>query len=91
MSVFWGTGKVLTTGFWLLILASLTLDMPDPFGVLFKMAGSALLLIHIIELITCKGSLRGRLHPWRDRLQILLFGIFHLNTLGRPQAEVHHA
>lgn len=91
MSVIWGTGKALTTAFWLLIITSLTITMPHPFGLMFKLAGGLLLLTHIIELIGYHASLRGRPHPWRDRLQILLFGLFHLNTFKRPQAEVHHA
>jgi putative membrane protein len=91
MSVFWGTGKVLTTGFWLLVLASLATVMPNPFDVLFKLAGGLLLLLHVIELIGFNAALRGRPYPARDRLMILLFGIFHLNTIARPQAEVNHA
>ncbi|NBB08222.1 DUF1145 domain-containing protein [Pseudomonas sp. SLFW] len=91
MKVVWGLGKVLTLGFWAVVLVSQAAVLPVPFGMLLKLAGSLLLLTHVMELFFFNGSLRGRLHPWSDRLQILIFGIFHLQSFGRRQAEVHHA
>ncbi|MFJ5295288.1 DUF1145 domain-containing protein [Pseudomonas sp. RC10] len=91
MKVVWGLGKVLTLGFWAVVLVSQAAVLPVPFGMLLKLAGSLLLLTHVMELFLFNGSLRGRLHPWSDRLQILIFGIFHLQSFGRRQAEVHHA
>jgi putative membrane protein len=91
MKLFWGLGKVLTLGFWLVVLVNAAVVLPNPFAVLIKLAGSLLLLTHVMELFLFNGSLRGRSHPWRDRLQIVFFGIFHLQSFGRRQAEVHHA
>jgi putative membrane protein len=91
MKLFWGLGKVLTLGFWAVVLANQTVVLPIPFEMLIKLAGSLLLLTHFMELFLFNGSLRGRPHPWFDRLQILIFGIFHLQSFGRRQAEVHHA
>ncbi|SEJ08180.1 DUF1145 domain-containing protein [Pseudomonas sp. NFR16] len=91
MKLFWGLGKILTLGFWLVVLVNAVVVLPNPFDVLIKLAGGFLLLTHLLEVLLFNGSLRGRPHPWRDRLQIVFFGIFHLHSLGRRQAEVHHA
>lgn len=91
MKLFWGLGKVLTLGFWLVVLVNTVLALPNPFDLLINMAGSLLLLTHLLELVLFNGSLRGRMRPWMDRGQILLFGIFHLQTFSRSQAEIAHA
>ncbi|MFJ3482041.1 DUF1145 domain-containing protein [Pseudomonas sp. NPDC090202] len=91
MKVLWGLGKILTLAFWLVVLFNQAVTLPMPFGILITLAGGVLLLMHVIQLLFFNGSLRGRRHPWFDRLQILLFGIFHLQSFGRRQAEVHHA
>ena len=91
MKVVWGVGKVLTLGFWAVVLINQAAVLPIPFHVLIKLAGGMLLLTHVIELFLFNGSLRERSRPWSDRLQILIFGIFHLQSFGRRQAEVHHA
>jgi putative membrane protein len=91
MKLFWGLGKVLMLGFWAVVLANQVVVLPIPFEMLIKLAGSLLLLTHVMELFLFNGSLRGRSHPWVDRLQILIFGIFHLQSFDRRQAEVHHA
>jgi putative membrane protein len=91
MKFFWGLGKVLTLGFWLVVLINQAVALPNPFDVLIKLAGSLLLLTHIAELFLFNGSLKGRSRRWADRLQILLFGIFHLQSFARRPAEVQHA
>lgn len=91
MRVFWGLGKILTLGFWAVVLVNQVAVLPIPFDMLIKLAGCLLALTHVMELFLFNGSLRGRSHPWRDRLQILIFGIFHLQSFGRRQAEVQHA
>jgi putative membrane protein len=91
MKVFWGLGKILTLGFWAVVLVNQAILLPSPFAVLIKLAGSLLLLTHVLELFLFNGSLRGRAQPWRDRVLILLFGIFHLQSFGRRPAEVQHA
>ncbi|MFJ4144278.1 DUF1145 domain-containing protein [Pseudomonas sp. NPDC089734] len=91
MKLFWGLGKVLTLGFWLVVLINAVIEAPSPFGVMIDMAGSLVLLTHCLELILFNGSLRGRKHPWRDRGKILIFGIFHVQAIGRRSAESSHA
>jgi putative membrane protein len=91
MKVFWGLGKLLTLGFWLVVLLNLVIVFPTPFGMLIKLAGILLILTHAAELLLFNGSLRGRAHPWRDRLQILLFGIFHLQSFPKSSSEAAHA
>lgn len=91
MKLFCGLGKVLMAGFWVVVLANALLDTPKPFGIMIDMAGSVILLTHLLELVLFNGSLRGRTHPWRDRGKIILFGIFHIQSIGRPAAERTHA
>ncbi|NWB84960.1 DUF1145 domain-containing protein [Pseudomonas gingeri] len=89
MKVLWGLGKVLTLMFWLVVLVNLVHPLISPFRVLVDLAGSMLLLTHLLEIMLFNGSLRGRAHPWRDRAQILLFGMFHLQILPLPTREEH--
>ncbi|MCD5987856.1 MULTISPECIES: DUF1145 domain-containing protein [Pseudomonas] len=91
MKVFWGLGKLLTAAFWLVVLFSLMVALPTPFDPLIKLAGGLLALIHVAELLLFNGSLRGRPRPWRDRLRILLFGIFHIKSLPKKAQEAAHA
>jgi putative membrane protein len=91
MKLFCGLGKILTLGFWAVVLANQAMTLPVPFALLIKLAGTFLLGVHVLELLFFNGSLRGRAHPWSDRFKILIFGIFHLQSFGRRQAEVHHA
>lgn len=89
MKVLWGLGKVLTLLFWLVVLVNLVHPLISPFRVLVDLAGSMLLLTHLLEIMLFNGSLQDRAHPWRDRAQILLFGMFHLQILPLPTREEH--
>ena len=92
MKVLWGLGKFLTLLFWLVVLINLARPLINPLHLLVNLAGSLLLLTHLLELVLFNGSLKGRAHPWRDRLQILLVGIFHLQALPAPvTVEADHA
>ena len=91
MKLFWGMGKVLTLAFWLVVLVNLAVQLPSPFEILLKLAGGLMLLMHVLEVLFFNGDLRGRAHPWRDRLQILCFGMFHLQSFSRSSREVSHA
>ncbi|EGH33831.1 putative membrane protein, partial [Pseudomonas syringae pv. japonica str. M301072] len=51
MKVFWGLGKILMLGFWLVVLVNAAIEAPSPFGVMIDMAGAVLLLTHLLELI----------------------------------------
>lgn len=91
MKLFWGAGKVLTLAFWLAVLISLAVELPNPFELLLKLVGGAMLLMHVLELLFFNGDLRGRAHPWQDRLQVMLFGMFHLQSFSRSALESRHA
>ncbi|RMN42247.1 hypothetical protein ALQ59_05559 [Pseudomonas syringae pv. apii] len=91
MKLFWGLGKILMLGFWLVVLINAVIEAPSPFGVMIDMAGAVLLLTHLLELFLFNGSLRGRRHPWRDRGKIILFGIFHVQSISRSAARHSHA
>jgi putative membrane protein len=91
MKLFWGLGKVLTLGFWLVVLVNQVTALPSPFNVVLSLAGSLALLTHLLELLLFNSSLRGRAHPWRDRGKILVFGIFHIQSISHPSADGTHA
>ncbi|ROM99211.1 DUF1145 domain-containing protein [Pseudomonas brassicacearum] len=92
MKVLWGLGKGLTLLFWLVVLVNLISPLISPFHLMINLAGSLLLMTHVVELVLYNRNLKERAHPWRDRLQILVVGIFHVQTLATPAAgEVRHA
>lgn len=87
MAVFWGLGKALTVLFWWVVLLNLFMPMTHPFRVLINGAGAALMLLHVLEVLLFHASLRGRTHPWFDRLQILLVGIFHVRSIPTQSVQ----
>ncbi|UVM71334.1 DUF1145 domain-containing protein [Pseudomonas alvandae] len=90
MKVFWGLGRLLTLLFWLVVLVNLIMPFVHPLHLLVNFAGAFLLVLHVLELLWFRASFRGRPVPGRDRLRVLMFGIFHLQTL--PTApEASHA
>ncbi|MGV8920787.1 MAG: DUF1145 domain-containing protein [Pseudomonas sp.] len=91
MKVFWGVGKLLTLGFWLVVVANMVTALPNPFDLLVSLAGSLVLLTHLLEIVLFNGSVRGRARPWLDRGLILVFGIFHLQSFSSSSAGVAHA
>ncbi|CAG8866882.1 hypothetical protein PS627_02153 [Pseudomonas fluorescens] len=84
-------GKVLTVIFWGVVLMNLLVPQPSPLNLLISAAGMFLLTLHVLEVLFFNGSLRERGHPWFDRLQILLTGIFHIMSIPRPVRKVRHA
>ncbi|MDI3272489.1 DUF1145 domain-containing protein [Pseudomonas sp. MDT1-16] len=84
MNVFWALGKLLTLLFWLVVLVNQFTPFINPLHLLVDLVGSLLALLHFLEAVFCYRSLRGRAHPWRDRLKILFFGVFHLQTIPAP-------
>ena len=92
MKVLWGLGKALTLLFWVLVLSNLLQPLINPFDLLINLAGELLLLTHLLEVLLFNGRLSGRPHPWRDRLLILVFGIFHAHTLpASHERDASHA
>nr|WP_314487789.1 DUF1145 domain-containing protein [uncultured Pseudomonas sp.] len=86
MKVLWGLGKILMVLFWGVALYNVFKPLINPFDLLINLAGSLLLLTHLLEILLFNRSLRDRPHPWRDRLYILLLGILHVQTF-RPSTE----
>ncbi|MPR04489.1 DUF1145 domain-containing protein [Pseudomonas sp. MAFF 212408] len=86
MKVFWGLGKFLTLLFWVVVVVNLFRPLANPFHLLVNLAGSLLLLTHLLELLLFNSSLKHRAHPWRDRWQILLVGMFHVRSLSMSVA-----
>ena len=92
MKVLWGLGKALTLLFWGLVLSNLLQPMINPFDVLINLAGELLLLTHLLEVLLLRSRLSGRPHPWRNRLLILVLGIFHAHTLpASHERDASHA
>ncbi|WP_131107803.1 DUF1145 domain-containing protein [Pseudomonas sp. Sample_10] len=87
MKVIWGLGKLLTLLFWLVVLVNLFTPFAYPLHLLVNLAGGILAILHLLEALLCYRSLRGRAHPWRDRLKIVIFGVFHLQTIPAPSAS----
>ena len=87
MKVIWGLGKLLTLLFWLVVLVNLLMPFVHPLHLLVTTAGCVLAALHLMEVLFCNRSLKGRARPWRDRLKILVFGVFHLQTLPAPTAS----
>jgi len=87
MSVVWGLGRLLTLVFWSVVLVNLLTPFVFPLHPLVNLAGGLLGFIHLLEALLCYRSLRGRAHPWLDRLKIVIFGVFHLQTIPAPTAS----
>ncbi|KHK61382.1 MULTISPECIES: DUF1145 domain-containing protein [Pseudomonas] len=89
MKVFWGLGRLLTLVFWLVVLVNLLLPFVHPLHVLVNLAGALLLAVHLLELLLFRAQFRGRPAAGRDRFRVLLFGIFHLQTLATAPEASH--
>lgn len=96
-------GKGVAALFWLCLLGALAGVLAKPFDQLLSLAALVLMLVHGLELWLFSGAFNGRTNPWLDRLQVLLFGVFHLALIKpalqmdmqsespEPDAEVAHA
>ena len=87
MKLLLGLGKLLAMLFWTVVLINLFKPLTNPFHLLVNLVGSLLLLVHLLELVLFNASVKHRAHPWRDRLLILLLGMFHIKSLPAPTAN----
>jgi putative membrane protein len=87
MRVFLLVGKLSALLFWALVLVNLFAGFAKPFGLLLQITGALVLVVHALELLLFKTRLRQCPKPWLDRLQVMLFGVFHLYGLP-PVAAV---
>jgi len=82
----------LTLVFWLVVLVNQLTPFIYPLHLLVNLAGCLLAGLHLLEAMFCFRTLRGRAHPWLDRLKILFFGVFHLQTIPAPNVpKASHA
>ncbi|BAU73381.1 DUF1145 domain-containing protein [Metapseudomonas furukawaii] len=87
-----GVGKFVALLFWLAVVANLVSPFAKPFDLLLNGAGVLVALVHLLEIVLFNALLQRRPHPWRDRVMLLLFGIFHLLGIPRRAAkEAGHA
>lgn len=86
MKVLWGLGKCAGLVFWLVAVINLLQPFTDPIHLAVNLVASVLLLVHLLEVLVFNRTLKTRAHPWVDRLQVLLFGIFHIKSM-----EARHA
>jgi len=84
-------GKALTLSFWLVFGAALVKWVGPPFEQLIHLLAAFLLVLHGVQLWLFADTLTGRSNPWLDRLQVLLFGIFHLYPLKPTVAAAAEA
>ena len=84
MGVLLGLFKALTLVFWWVVLVNVFMPQARPFDALIGLAGMALLALHVLEVLMFNHRLRDRSHRWLDRLQILLLGIFHIQSIPEP-------
>ena len=78
-------GKALTLIFWLVFVAALTKRIGAPFEQLVYLLAGCLALLHVAQLWLFSSLVSARGNPWLERVQILMFGIFHLYSLKVPQ------
>lgn len=92
MKVFWGLWKLLTLLFWAVVAVNWLMPFVFPLNLLVLATGGLLAVLHLLEVLLCNRSLKGRAHPWRDRLKIVFFGVYHLQTIPAPTvSKASHA
>lgn len=80
-------GKGTAVLFWLSLLGALSGVLAKPFDQLLSLLALVLILVHGLELWLFSAAFSGRANPWLDRLQVLLFGVFHL-ALVKPDLHL---
>ncbi len=92
MKVFWGLCQLLTLLFWAVVAVNWLMPFVFPLNLLVPVTGGLLAVLHLLEVLLCNRSLKGRAHPWRDRLKIVFFGVYHLQTIPAPTvSKASHA
>lgn len=71
-------GKTLILTLWLALAGAFLQPLSKPFDLLLPICGGLLLLAHLLTLVLFERVLKAGPPCWKSRLQILLFGIFHL-------------
>lgn len=69
--------------FWLLALANLFAPLGEAWFWPLNLAALAVLLAHVGEVLLFRRRLRGLPQPWLQSVQVLLFGVLHIQSLPR--------
>jgi len=67
--------------FWLLALANLFVPLGEAWYWPVNLAVAAVLLAHIGEVLLFRRRLQAQPQPWLARMQVLLFGVLHIQAL----------
>nr|WP_256577696.1 MULTISPECIES: DUF1145 domain-containing protein [unclassified Pseudomonas] len=67
-----------------MVVANLLMPLVWPFHAWVNLAGATMLGLHLVEMLAFNRSLCSRSHPGLDRMQILLLGVFHVQSLPPP-------
>lgn len=78
-----GVAKALMLLFWWLVVLNLLSPFPRPFSPWLNLLGACVLMLHLFEVLVFNDLLRPRAHRWLDRAQILVLGMFHVQSLPR--------
>ncbi len=81
MSHFLSFAKGALAMFWLVALVNLAYPLGELHRPILLLSG-LLVLVHAAEILLLNGRLKARPAPWLERLQVLLFGVLHLRSLG---------
>lgn len=71
--------------FWLLALANLFVPLGPAWFWPLNLAAAAVLLAHIGEVLLLRRRLQAQPRPWLERMQVLLFGVLHIQGLPRAR------
>ncbi|TRX75772.1 DUF1145 domain-containing protein [Pseudomonas mangiferae] len=82
-------GKALALLFWGAVVANLLAPFAKPFDLLVSFCAGLVFLVHGLELLLFRETLRQHPNPTLQRFQVLLFGIFHLFTLRNGRGADH--
>ena len=67
--------------FWLLAAFNMLLPLAEPWAQRLNWLAAIILLVHVAEVLLFNRRLQAQSAPWLARVQVLLFGFFHLRTL----------
>lgn len=73
--------KALLLLFWLAALLNLAMPFGSPWSLATSAVAGVLLVLHLTEILIFHRLLAAQAEPMRHRLQVLLFGILHLQQL----------
>lgn len=79
--MFWTIAKAFMLAFWALALANLLAPFGAPWEVPLNAIAGVTLVLHLIEMLLFNKYLREQPTPGLHRLQVLLFGVLHLQRL----------